>query len=103
MRKRDRLAIAQALKNAKPYLSHGNDNKEEFICFSIELGVQRIPQHRAARLAKHVIMERLDGCFTAEDWLKYTVGIAAVNRAGFVALQAWRHRWLDSLIEEFSK
>lgn len=101
MRKRDRLAIAQALKNAKPYLSRGNDDKEEFICFSIELGMRTA--RKPARLAKHVIMERLDGCFTAEDWLKYTVGIAAVNRAGFVALQAWRHRWLDSLIEEFSK
>ena len=101
MRKRERLAIAQALKNAKPHLSWGNDQLEEFICFTIELG--NVKHRAAARMAKHVIMERLDGFFTAEDWLKHNVGCDKVNRAGRKALQSWRHRWVDSLIAEFSK
>ncbi len=99
MQKKKRLAIALALKNAKPYLSRGNDGKEEFICYSIELGNQFEP-YRAA-LAKYLIMERLDGCATAEEWLKHRVGADTVA-AGRRVLQDWRHRWLDALITEFS-
>jgi hypothetical protein len=101
MQKKKRLAIALALKNAKPYLSRGNDGKEEFICYSIELGNQFEP-YRVA-LAKDLIMERLDGCATAEEWLNHRVGAYPErSAAGRRVLQAWRHRWLDALITEFS-
>ena len=106
----NRLLIAHALKAAKPYLVKSNwtddqsTEKSLFICCALD----KARRHRkisdtAADAAEKVIMNRLGGYYTAAGWLSNKIGTDAVKAAGATALQEWRHRWLDSMIKEFSE
>ena len=53
----------------------------------------------AAYAARNVIMDRL-GYRTVERYLIYKVGVPKKHLTD-KNIQAFRHRWLDSLIEEF--
>lgn len=78
-------------------------DKEEFICHAIERAASRMGDGEAGEWAKKIIMKRIHPEETAENWLRETVGDEAVQAEHKDAIQKWRHRWLDSLIKEFSK
>ena len=98
----ERAMIHSALAAAKSSLSHTyqcGDGQEEFICYAI--GSARDAWARV--LAREMIMERLGNTPTVYDWLRCRVGMQAIQAAGQDSVQQYRHRWLDALIEEFSK
>lgn len=107
----NRKEIAKAFKEAKNYLSPTLRDqwlKHEFICHALnEAHKQGKISLRSAADAEEVIMDRVgDDALTACNWLRDAIGEKAVDEAmrqNPNALQEWRHRWLDSLIEEFSK
>lgn len=107
--KAQRRLICEAFKAAKPYLAHTvqeyhNCGKQMGICYAMfrSGGPGRY-------LAWNVIEDRLKGHDTVDAWLHANVINArrALNRRGYEArtelIQEYRHRWLDALIEEFSK
>lgn len=98
-----RKQIAEAFKAAKPYLKKGeipeSPNDCTFICFA--LAYCKAPAH-ATDAAAEVIMERLYPCSSVYGWLQQHAGVPGVDITP-ENLQKYRHRWLDSLIEEFSK
>ena len=101
-----RQYIHAVLKAAKPFLSktYRCGDKEQFICHAL-LRVKRSRRElfAAAILAEKMIMERLNGQYTAENWLARKIGWYEIDKAPVDAVQQWRHRWLDSMIKEFSK
>lgn len=61
--------------------------------------------HPYSELARVIIRERLDGCTTVWSWLKLN-GVLADSEYTTLYLPhclEYRLRWVDSLIEEFSK
>ena len=61
--------------------------------------------HPYSKLAREVIRGRLDGCITVWIWLKQN-GVLADSEYTTLYLPhclEYRLRWVDSLIEEFSK
>jgi hypothetical protein len=102
-----RQQIHKALKAAKPFLSktHQCGDKEEFICHALE----RLDEANevGGELATEMIMERI-GLWnhTLENWIRAKIGNDKVDAAMDInrdALQQYRHRWLNSMIAEFSK
>lgn len=99
--------LARALKEAKKYLAHndrqfGFENKEAFICWSLDRAWLNgeITEYINEK-AQHMIQDRIAPHGTACHW------ISAVTNTPHETLdqdklQAWRHRWLDSMIKEFS-
>lgn len=89
-------------KNRAECLARGFDNKliyQEYICHSIlESCGPSVP--RVAAL--NVIKSRLGGYYSLETWVLRNIPNVGypVNKDD---MQAYRHRWLDALIEEFSK
>lgn len=81
------------------YLVNGHTQYEEYICHAIEK-VGRFDRYRGPALA--VIHDRLDNVYSLETWV-----ISNIPGMYFPVdkdeLQAYRHRWLDALIEEFSQ
>lgn len=106
-----RKRLRQVFKAAKLYLASNeeefhqmNPRTKEFICIAIDQACRNGHFHRlAADDAQDLIMLRIDGSGSARTWLHHRVGHEEVETAGRTAVQQWRHRWLDSLIEEFSK
>lgn len=121
----NRKAIHALLVNTKQYLvsnvSELNDpNKDEYICYAMELVPGAINKKTGQRSwplvdMQRIIMERLQPFCSFDSWLgaklgkKNADGRALTNsrtmRAAALTsrLQAHRHAWLDMLIEEFSK
>lgn len=99
--------IRNALVAAKQYLAEDEEelhSKEEFICIAItDAATYRKCTEIEADLAEQLIMSRIGENYTAEGWLERKIGKKTVLVAGRTAVQQWRHRWLDSLIGEFSK
>ena len=105
----DRQEIAEIFRQAKKVLAknrsdcdyrfNGGSPHEEFICHAIER-VGRYSYYRDPALA--VIQSRLGDVLSLESWV-----IRNVPSAGYPVdkdeMQAYRHRWLDALIEEFSQ
>jgi hypothetical protein len=105
MNKREQ--ILAALKGAKPFLSktYRCGDKDQFIChaFNRAWGWGKIDRE-SMMAATELVMKRITlRHYTAEEWLKAQIGEAAIQAAPIDAVQQWRHRWLDSLIKEFSK
>jgi len=100
--------IAAVFKEAKKYLATSendaqNVSKTFYICIAINT-VSDI-NHRqwySCSKAKDIIDERLDGEYTVGTWLKVN-GFIKTTSNNINQLQKYRHRWLDSLIKEFSK
>lgn len=101
--------IAFVLKEAKIYLSEShNDGKTEFICFAltaVTLYKDTFQYYDATVDAKFIINKRLGKSYSVSNWLVNnkiltTKELNAAKLKGEV--QKYRHRWLDSLILEFS-
>lgn len=107
---KQRAAIVRALKAAKPLLWDGtgdapdswSDRPELYICDAI------LNAHRSGaitteerRVARDLIHERIDRCFSLAEWLHNHAGIHYSDITP-PRLQAHRHAWLDQLIAEFS-
>lgn len=110
MNNRVRGSIHAALKAAKYYLSptFRCDDKEQFVCWALKRASESMMcSVSGAEKAEEMIMERLTKKhYTAECWLITHVGRKAYHKACDKdpnCIQEWRHRWLDALIEEFSK
>jgi len=115
MNKRDRLAVADAFRRAKDFLlaaaGFPNPGQSRYICCALDLS---LPLHhtREMRLgndmAESVIGRRIIGCAFLDSWVIANIpGAREFSKTDYPAfqheMQAFRHRWLDALIEEFSK
>mgnify|MGYP001601771169 CR=1 FL=1 len=88
--------IAAAFRAAKLLLSHGTGGKKPlYICYALN----RVPDSGDA---KRVIQSRLCLHITVDGYLAGTVGVPKklLTRKN---VQEFRHRWLDTLIVEFSQ
>lgn len=92
-----RAEMAAAFKAAKPYL-----DEYGFICCALtQAGSQDLKIKGACYLAEREVMRRLLGAYTAATWL-VEQGALPSNSEQVFSLLPYRHRWLDSLIAEFS-
>lgn len=102
MRKVTRKQICRAFENAVPHLAPPTGPIEglwqkTFICYAIDDSTH--PRDKEiAKAAKLIIHNRIEGCGTVRQWL-YEQGIRDLS---WENQQEYRHRWLQSLIEEFS-
>ena len=96
--------IANVFRAAKKILWDGN-SRNHFNIHHICSAISRTNydyykfSRPAAWAARNVIMDRL-GYRTVERYLIYKVGVPKKHLTD-KNIQAFRHRWLDSLIEEF--
>ena len=92
-----RLAIASAFAAARLRLWNGHPGTkgDRFICHAL-FGPDTSNQQ-----AVDVVMERLGGHYTLEDWISSKLGVPSDARTP-QDVQGFRLRWLDSLIKEFS-
>lgn len=102
--KQQKRAMVQALEKAKKYLAVSADDdgrKSSYICCAL-------PQNKGGDLVRKVINERLEQQPTVRSWLDIHGYLRSdyyrlSERAKYAQHQAYRHRWIDALIEEFSK
>jgi hypothetical protein len=93
--KKQRLAMADALEAALPYLWDGVSSNGAEACICNALTETGRPAYREAQ---DEIMRRLGCSITVRGWLK---------KRGYTewrdspAVQAYRRRWMLALIEEF--
>ena len=110
------MKTSTSLERAKKYLAKNRterdvNNKEEYICFSLNAAYNhgRIYAEDMWRI-KDIIAKRLDYHATLEDWLGevhniHSPGWNSAKRShnAFAnKLQATRHAWVDSMIAEFA-
>lgn len=106
-----RLLMVNAFKKAKENLKHHDGDysdsfdKTTYICNAILFSEDLLSIHD---LCVGVISDRLGGNSTLEGWLVDN-GIATLSEIRYdencnnmKKIQATRHAWIDSLIEEFS-
>jgi hypothetical protein len=101
--KKDRKKIAQAFKRAKKILWRGTGTPGRMhICYAID---ETTSDCYSRKEACRVIMSRLDGEHTVSRYLFTLAERGVVKREHLTNenIQMFRHRWLDALIEEFSK
>lgn len=106
--------LVTALKETKRYLgteSRVESGKSRFICHAAD---RILLPFRYVIAVQRLVQSRLGNCTTVESWLACNVKGLNLNHLGVlsytdtwqpvdpVEVQAYRHRWLDSLIEEFS-
>lgn len=92
-----RAEMAAAFKAAKPYL-----DEYGFICCSLtQAGSKDLKIKGACYLAEREVMSRLLGAYTVATWLVEQGGLDP-EMVDHNHLLHYRHRWLDSLIAEFS-
>jgi hypothetical protein len=92
-----RAEIAEAFKAAKPHL-----DEYDFICIALQVAGRRNRSIEAAcHLAEREVMHRLFGENTVTTWLVHN-GCIEESAEAYSMLLPYRHRWLDSLIAEFS-
>lgn len=91
-------------RDAKKYLRKDeNSNGELFICYAINIAmIHRKVKTSQYLLAQQIVMSRLGGCTSVSDWLRTHPDVnnhdlTIDNR------QAYRHRWLDHLADEWDK
>lgn len=99
--------IAEAFRAAKKRLARERNEwrmgqKYEFICHALRHSTP------AGNQATKIVNARLDSCGTVTSWvITYAPGAKELANTDPVKfdneVQAFRHRWLDALIEEFSK
>lgn len=102
----ERLEVGKAFKASKKYLYSGvgqlRRRQRTHICYAIEQAYVFDPRLEDAGLtAKMIISSRLGKSATVTSWLNKQ---KEVNPADLIRknIQAYRHRWLDVLIKEFS-
>lgn len=110
--KKERKIICSVLKRAKAFVKTSEDirnptaGKIRAICFAIDLipGLERNHNY----LVTDMIADRLEPATFVEEWLSKNVPAYKKRHDSFDVtlpedVQDYRHRWLDALIEEFSK
>lgn len=101
--KKQRAEIATAFRAAKKYLAVDHRTRggklSRYICYALQAADGH---YSGKRRAREIITTRLGGESSVRGYLLYVVGIPA-RQLSIEKIQAFRHRWLDSLIEEFSK
>jgi len=107
MNKKSRLAIANAFRLAKQRLARNSEElfapgASRYICYA--LADVTLPWG-VLNNASNVVCDRIRPYAFLEDWLNAKIPdydcLEYEERRDNV--QAYRHRWLDALIEEFSK
>ena len=101
----ERQAVADAFKKAKVILEQG---RCDYICIALRWtlphGVlEDSEEHRAHKLAKAIVMERLEGQLSLENWLEKKGFFFPEVISPEVEQKLRNHRlqWLDLLIAEF--
>lgn len=110
--------IVTALKAGKRFLQHNERDeryvftnkhktisgfKDNFICLAILEARLKLFITKAQEFAAiNVIEQRLTKNMTVEDYLRQVVKVPA-SELTFDNMQAFRHRWVDALIVEFSQ
>lgn len=97
--------LVKAFKAAKPYLKN---DLEEFICYSLyqAFSDKKITYQQRDK-AIEIIHDRLGNVSNCVSWLRWNIEDfdhrwAEDTFEGCEEMRAYRLRWLDSLIEEFS-
>jgi len=101
--------IADAFRAAKRFLWDGvtldnhsltGSSNVAFICHAIRKAYdKRLIRNEARQAAVDTVMGRIGRCPTVTVWLRVKAGVQATTAE---QRQQYRHRWIDSLIEEFS-
>lgn len=108
----ERKIIHKQLIGAKKYLWDGkgplSDSKDRFICLAIITHVQKSNSAHSWLLAKRMIEMRLGDCvdgYSARDVMDWLIEVAKIPKEQLtdLAVQTYRHEWLDHLIKEFSE
>ena len=100
----EREIVADIFKKAKVILEQGQC---DYICTSLGWTLRyRCPEdseeYRAYKLAKAIVMERLEGQLSPESWLKYPgFFFPKLSPEEEQKLRNHRLQWLDLLIAEF--
>ena len=99
----EREIVANIFKKAKVILEQGQC---DYICTSLGWTLRyRCPEdseeYRAYKLAKAIVMERLEGQNSLESWLKYQGFCTKLTSELEQKLRNHRLQWLDLLIAEF--
>ena len=100
----ERQIVANIFKKAKVILEQGQC---DYICTSLGWTLRyKCPEdseeYRAYKLAKSIVMERLEGRNSLESWLKYQGFLPKVISPEVEQkLRNHRLQWLDLLIAEF--
>lgn len=107
LRKNEHKSIAKALRAAKKNLRTGQPTvrlsaKMNHICFALDEAASNDQcSYDDAELARQLIMSRLHPWHTVKQWLDREVGVPPEHLTN-EQVQVYRHRWVDSLIKEFS-
>lgn len=97
------VAAKKRLLARHPILDGYELHKTRYICVAIALAASPRGYATLDRfIACRMIQNRLRNFDSVEVWLRYKVGID-LSIVTFNEIQKYRHRWLDALIEEFSK
>ena len=99
----EREIVAKAFKKAKVILEQGQC---DYICTALGWTLRyKCPEdseeYRAYKLAKAIVMERLEGQNSLESWLKYQGFCTKLTSELEQKLRNHRLQWLDLLIAEF--
>ena len=99
----EREIVANIFKKAKVILEQGQC---DYICTSLGWTFRyKCPEdseeYRAYKLAKAIVMERLEGQPSLESWLKYQGFCTKLTPELEQKLRNHRLQWLDLLIAEF--
>jgi len=109
MNKELKSEIANAFRNCKRFLKSPEDlvgGHTPWICISLQKAeLKGWVTVEGARAAEKIIKERIEGYVFVSDWLRANVPEArTIPKAQWPeVVQAYRHRWVDALIKEFSK
>jgi hypothetical protein len=107
------MKVSKVFKQAKQYLWDGRYvgiRGEEYICHAIEEAARargirsQTPANAPYKRAKQIIGQRISPHGTLYGWLTPRVKGAYLvlnSNGGTQQMQAYRHRWLDALIQEF--
>lgn len=94
-----RKQLTECFRAAKKHLWNGVGNrgsKKVFICFAISETASPIREE-----ARIEVSRRLLPSSDARGWLLNEAGIPWIELTDDLAVQRYRHAWLDSLIAEF--
>ena len=99
----ERQAVAKAFKKAKAIFKRG---RCQYICTALgwtlpSIGSMDSEEYRAYKLAKAIVMERLEGRNSLESWLKKKGFLTKLTPKLEQKLRNHRLQWLDLLIAEF--
>ena len=96
--KQQRRDLHKAFKAAESYLE-----EQSFLCWAVVAAYEagKITESQQ-NLAKNLIEHRIHPHHTVGNWLHSSVGVPNEELTP-TAMEAYRKRWLASLIEEFSK